>query len=140
MIVLDTNVLSELMRRAPAPPVLAWVDAQDPTTLAITAITAAELLYGVARLANGARKRTLDAAVRALVHEDFSNRVLPFDAAAAQYYADVVAERERAGRPVSSADGQIAAVCRCHGAALATRNGRDFEQTGVEIVDPWITA
>jgi toxin FitB len=78
--------------------------------------------------------------VRALVHEDFSGRVLPFDVAAAEHYADLVVARERGGRPVSSADGQIAAICRYNGAALATRNGRDFEEVGVEILDPWVVA
>jgi predicted nucleic acid-binding protein len=137
MIVLDTNVFSELMRRRPAARVLDWVDAQDASGLAITAITVAELLHGVARLNDGARKRELAGAVRALVHEDFSGRVLPFDGAAAEHYADLVTARERQGRPVSSADGQIAAICRCHGTALATRNVRDFELTGIQLVDPW---
>lgn len=137
MIVLDTNVLSELMRRRPAARVVSWVDEQDASALAITAVTVAELLYGIARLAEGARKTELAAAVDALVHEDFAGRVLPFDAAAAVHYADLVAERERQGRPVSTADGQIAAICRCHGAHLATRNVRDFDATGITVHDPW---
>jgi len=137
MIVLDTNVLSELIRRRPAPRVVEWVDAQDANALAITAVTAAELLYGVARLDDGARKRRLAGAVRALVEEDFAGSVLPFDAAAADHYADLVVACERNGRPISSADGQIAAICRGRGAQLATRNGRDFEASGVELLDPW---
>jgi toxin FitB len=137
MIVLDTNVLSELMRRRPATRVVRWVDEQDAGGLAITAVTVAELLYGVARLADGARKAKLAAAVDALVREDFAGRVLPFDVAAAAHYAEVVAERERQGRPVSVSDGQIAAICRRHGAALATRNVRDFEATGIAVGDPW---
>ena len=137
MIVLDTNVLSELMRRAPAERVVEWVDDQDPRTLAITAVTVAELLYGVARLPAGARKDELASAVRALVREDFSDRVEPFDGVAAEHYADVVAERERRGRPISAADAQIAAICRRSDATLATRNTRDFEATGVEVIDPW---
>ncbi len=137
MIVLDTNVLSELMRRRPAARVVRWVDEQDASALAITAVTVAELLYGVARLADGARKAKLAAAVDALVREDFAGRVLPFDVAAAAYYAELVADRDRNGRPISVADGQIAAVCRCHGAALATRNVRDFGATGVSVRDPW---
>jgi predicted nucleic acid-binding protein len=137
MIVLDTNVLSELMRRRPAARVVAWVDERGADTLAITAIAVAELLYGVARLSRGARKTELAAAVGGLVREDFSGRVLPFDSAAAQHYADVVSERERQGRPISTADAQIAAISRCRGAVLATRNVRDFEATGIEILDPW---
>jgi predicted nucleic acid-binding protein len=137
MIVLDTNVLSELMRRRPAARVVSWVDEQDASALEITAVTVAELLYGVARLADGARKAELATAVDALVRDDFAGRVLPFDAAAAVHYADLVAERERQGRPVSISDGQIAAICRCHGAALATRNVRDFDASGVALIDPW---
>ncbi|HXE44605.1 MAG TPA: type II toxin-antitoxin system VapC family toxin [Conexibacter sp.] len=137
MIVLDTNVLSELMRRRPVARVVRWVDEQDASVLAITAVTVAELLYGVARLADGARKTELAAAVAALVREDFAGRVLPFDIAAAQHYADLVADRERQGRPVSVSDAQIAAICRCHGTDLATRNVRDFEGTGITVLDPW---
>jgi hypothetical protein len=137
MIVLDTNVISELMRRRPAARVVQWVDEQDASALAITAVTVAELLHGVARLADGARKTELTKAVDGLVGEDFSNRVLLFDTAAAEHYADLVSERERQGRPVSVADGQIAAICRSHSAALATRNVRDFDATGITVLDPW---
>ena len=138
MIVLDTNVVSELMRRRPAPAVLAWIDGEDSGGLAITAITAAELLHGVARLPNGARRRTLTAAVGGLLTEDFSGRVLPFDGAAAIHYVPLGAARERAGRHVSVDDGQIAAICRHYGATLATRNTRDFAATGVDVLDPWL--
>jgi predicted nucleic acid-binding protein len=137
MIVLDTNVLSELMRRRPASVVVDWLDGQQVEGLAITATTAAELLYGVARLRRSVRKTELAEAVAALVHEDFADRVLPFDTASAEHYAELVAERERHGRPVSTADGQIAAICRRHGAQLATRNIRDFDATGVDVIDPW---
>ncbi|MGB2709948.1 MAG: type II toxin-antitoxin system VapC family toxin [Conexibacter sp.] len=140
MIVLDTNVLSELMRRRPAARVVSWIDEQDASALAITAVTAAELLYGVARLAQGVRKTELAAAVDALVREDFAGRVLPFDASAAEHYAELVAERDRKGRPVSTSDGQIAAICRSHGARLATRNVRDFDATGITVLDPWEVA
>jgi hypothetical protein len=137
MIVLDTNVLSELMRRRPSEDVLRWIDEEDPRTLAVTAVTAAELLHGVARLPRGARRRKLEAAVDGLLTEDFAGRVLPFDGAAAVHYAELVAARERDGRPVSVADGQIAAICRHHGATLATRNVRDFDAAGLELLDPW---
>jgi predicted nucleic acid-binding protein len=92
---------------------------------------------GVARLADGARKAKLATAVHALVREDFSGRVLPFDVAAAEEYGDLVAERERHGRPISSADGQVAAICRHHRARLATRNVRDFDATGISVLDSW---
>lgn len=139
MIVLDTNVLSELIRSRSEARVVEWVDKQDAGILAITSITVAELLYGVARLTDGARKAQLSSAVRGLVRDDFSGRVLAFDGLAAEHYAELVAERERQGRPVSIADAQIAAICRHHGATLATRNTRDFDATGIGIVDPWHT-
>jgi len=137
MIVLDTNVLSELIRGRSEARVVEWVDKQDVGMLAITSITVAELLYGVARLADGARKAELSSAVHELVRDDFSGRVLAFDGLAAEHYAELVAERERQGRPVSIADAQIAAICRHHDATLATRNTRDFDSTGIGIVDPW---
>jgi toxin FitB len=137
MIVLDTNVLSELMRRRPAACVVKWVDAQDARALAITAVTVAELLYGVARLRKSSRKTDLAVAVDALVREEFAGRVLPFDVVAAEHYAGLAADRDRNGRPISVSDGQIAAICRCHGAVLATRNVRDFDATGIVVLDPW---
>jgi toxin FitB len=137
MIVLDTNVVSEVMGRRPAARVLEWLNAQDQRQLAITAVTAAELLYGIARLDDGVRKVQLAGEARGVVREDFSGRVLPFDAEAAEHYADLVAGRERRGRPIDIADAQIAAICRRHDAALATRNVRDFEHTGIEVLDPW---
>ncbi len=137
MIVLDTNVLSELTRQYPDQGVLGWLDSVPATEVLTTAVTAAELLYGVARLPAGHRKTALTAAVHGLLDEDFRGRVEPFDKIAATHYAIVVADRERAGRPISVADAQIASVCRKLQAALATRNIRDFEQTGLELVDPW---
>lgn len=137
MIVVDTNVLSELVRRQPDPVVLDWLDARIAEDLAITSISVAELLYGVARLPDGKRKRALAEAVAEMVTVDFAGRVLPFDGLAAACYAELVSARERAGRPIGMADGQIAAICLAEGAALATRNGRDFEGIGIELFDPW---
>lgn len=139
MIVLDTNVVSELIGPAPDPRVLAWLDPMPVTELATTAITAAELLYGVARLPRGRRKTRLDAAVRAVLADDFRSRVLPFDAPAAEQYAIVVSTRDKLGRPTTTADAQIAAICRTRQAGLATRNTRDFEGTGIGLVNPWQT-
>ena len=139
MIVLDTNVVSEIMRAAPADFVVDWVDGQLATDIYLTAVTVAELLYGVARLPAGRRKADLGERIDEMLREDFENRVLPFDEAAAEHYADIVVRRERAGRPISMADAQIAATCRSHGAVLATRNVDDFADTGITIDNPWTT-
>ena len=137
MIVVDTNVISELTRSAPAHDVVSWLDSLTADEVATTAITAAELLYGVARLPNGRRKSELSTAVQGLLSDDFHGRVLAFDELAASRYAEIVAQRERLGRPIGVADAQIAAICRSVGAALATRNTDDFEETGVELINPW---
>jgi predicted nucleic acid-binding protein len=137
VIVLDTNVLSELTRRAPEPSVIDWLDELPSEEVATTAVTAAELLFGVARLPGGRRKTELTAAIRGLLGDDFRGRVLPFDDRAAPRYADIVSDRERLGRPIGVADAQIAAICRAAGATLATRNTGDFLDLGVELVNPW---
>ncbi len=137
MIVLDTNVISELTRQAPAADVISWLDSLTAAEVATTAITAAELLYGVARMPAGHRKTELATAVNGLLSDDFEGRVLPFDEPAAQRYADIVTRRERLGRPISTADAQIAAICRTIEATLATRNANDFEEAGIELINPW---
>ena len=137
MIVLDTNVLSELARSRPSPAVLSWLDAQPADSLATTAVTAAELLYGVERLPAGRRRRELADAVVLWLTEDLRGRVMPFDLAAAGEYARLVASREASGRRIAPADAQIAAICRDRNARLATRNTADFEATGVELINPW---
>ena len=137
MIILDTNVISELARQIPDSGVLAWLDSQEIAEVATTAVTAAELRYGVARLPDGHRKRELAVVIREILTEDFYGRVLPFDERASVRYADVVTGRERIGRPIGVADAQIAAICRDSGAILATRNTADFEETGIELIDPW---
>ena len=138
MIVLDTNVVSELMRAEPASRVVEWLDRQDSSDVHLTAITVAELLYGIARLPDGQRKSSLAGHVEAMLSDDFDHRVLSFDEIAAAHYADIVACREQSGRPISSADAQIAATCRSHEAVLVTRNVVDFTSTGLEIVNPWL--
>ncbi|WP_338497593.1 type II toxin-antitoxin system VapC family toxin [Pseudomonas sp. WP18] len=137
MIVLDTNVISEFMRAEPNPSVLAWIDSQPAMDLVICAITVAEILHGVARLPFGKRKQKLEAHAMAMFEEDFAGRILPFDAHAAVEYATLVASCEAKGRAPSLADAQIAAICRTHGAWIATRNIRDFEFPGVEVINPW---
>lgn len=137
MIVLDTNVLSELTRPAPEPDVVAWMDAQPVSELVTTAVTAAEMRYGVARLPDGRRRSQLAVSVQAMLDIDFSGRIEAFDDAAARQYPQVVTVRDRLGRPITLADAQIAAICRARGARLATRNTSDFEDTGVSLINPW---
>jgi hypothetical protein len=137
VIVLDTNVISELARQVPDPGVLSWLDSLEASDVATTAITAAELRYGVARLPDGHRKRELTVVIRGILTEDFHGRVLPFDERASVRYAEIVSGRERIGRPIGVADAQITAICRDLGAILATRNTSDFEETGIELIDPW---
>jgi hypothetical protein len=137
VIALDTDVISELARRVPDPGVLSWLDSLDVSEVVTTAVTAAELRYGVARLPDGHRKRELAVVIRAVLTEDFHGRVLPFDERACVWYADIVTSRERIGRPISVADAQIAAICRDLSAILATRNTADFEETGIELINPW---
>jgi len=137
VIILDTNVISELARQIPDTGVLAWLDSLEISEVATTAVTAAELRYGVARLPDGHRKRELTVVIRQILAEDFYGRVLPLDERASIRYADVVTGREKIGRPIGVADAQIAAICRDSGATLATRNSADFEETGIELIDPW---
>ncbi|MPY79424.1 MAG: PIN domain-containing protein [Actinophytocola sp.] len=137
MIVLDTNVISELMRSEPDPAVVDWVDELPLEAVFITAVTEAELRYGVARLSDGTRKDVLAAKIDALIAVDFEDQVLPFDTDAASHYANIAASRERRGRPISMADAQIAAICRRYQAQLATRNVKDFTDTGIDVTDPW---
>jgi predicted nucleic acid-binding protein len=136
MIVLDTNVVSELMRATPEPTVLAWLQQTSSTGLYTTAVTVAEIRYGIARLPEGRRRQTLHQAADE-IFAAFPRQVLPFDLAAASAYADVVAGRERDGNPISGFDGQIAAICRSQAAVLATRNTKDFTDTGISLIDPW---
>jgi hypothetical protein len=118
--------------------VLAWVAAQPADSLFVSAVTQTEMMLGVQLLPAGKRRQLLEQAVGAMFREDFSGRVLPFDAEAAPAYANVVAARRAAGRPISQFDAQIAAIALSRGATLATRNGADFAGCGVGLVDPWI--
>jgi len=137
VIVLDTNVLSELMRPAPAERVVRWVAAQPATSLYTTSITQAEILHGILLLPRGRRRTTLQAAAEAMFNEDFDGRVLPFGSQSAVIYASIAVERRRAGRPISQFDAQIAAISRSAGAAIATRNVSDYEGCGVTVINPW---
>lgn len=137
MIVLDTNVLSELMKPSPSPEVLHWFATQSPDSIFTTAITQAEILFGIELLPKGKRRDALHAAAMAMFDQDFAGRVLPFDSAAATAYSRIAASRQKAGRPISHFDAQIAAIALCHGAALTTRNTADFEKCGLRLVNPW---
>lgn len=137
MIILDTNVVSELMRPEPAPQVASWVRDRDKRELRTTTITLAEVRYGIARLSDGRRKQVLLAAANE-IFSDFADQILPVDAAAAEQYAVIASSRERAGKPIAGFDALIAAVCRSQGASLATRNVSDFHGIGIDVVDPWL--
>jgi toxin FitB len=136
VIVVDTNVVSELVRPSPSPQVRDWVGAQAPGQLCTTAVTVAEIRYGLERLPDGRRKDDLLATATELF-ASFSEFIHPFDADAAIWYATIVAHRDRLGLPIDGVDAQIAAICRTRGAALATRNGKDFRETGIDVIDPW---
>jgi toxin FitB len=137
VIVLDTNVLSELLVREPAERVVAWVEQQPVESLFVTTVTQAEMLFGLALLPAGRRRDRLRHALDGMFAEDFADRLLPFDDVAAQAFADIAAARRRSGRPISQFDAQIAAICRSRGADLATRNTDDFVDCGIRVIDPW---
>ena len=137
MIVLDTNVLSELLRPAPEQRVLTWLSDQPRGSVFSTTVTQAEILLGIRVLPEGKRQRDLNMATLAIFNEDFAERLLTFDSDAAVAYADIGAARRAAGRPISQFDAMIAAMARSRGATLATRNTKDFEACGIEIVNPW---
>lgn len=137
MILLDTNVLSELMRSNPSPAVSAWVAQQSPGELCTTSITEAEILYGIELLAKGRRRDQLLAAAEAMFSEDFTGRVHSFDEDAARAFSKIAAHRRALGKPISHADTQIAAIAQVRNAKLATRNIGDFVDCGVEVIDPW---
>ena len=137
MLVLDTNVASELMRPEPTPTVAAWISERDAKELYLTAVSEAELLYGVAIMPTGIRRNALEAAMSRWLDQGFADRILPFDSSAARAYAVIASRRRQAGRPIGGADCQIAAISRSLGAVLITCNVRDFEDTGVDVVNPW---
>jgi len=137
VIVLDTNVLSEVLKPLPSEKVLRWLAAQDAAAVFTTAITQAEILYGIEALQPGRRRTRLSEAVDRMFAEEFQGRILPFDDDAARAFAKIVAARDAAGLPISQFDATIAAITRSRGAAVATRNAADFERCGIQIVNPW---
>ena len=139
-LLLDTNVVSELIRKLPDPAVAAWVSGFFVNDLFFSAIGEAELRYGAAILPAGRRRDTLVFEIDAMLRDAFEDRVLPFDSDAAREYGNIAAARRSLGRPVAPADCQIAAIAASRGMAVATRNVRDFENMGIELVDPWAAA
>jgi predicted nucleic acid-binding protein len=137
MIILDTNVLSALMRQVPDPPVLQWLDLQSPQSIWITSITLFESRLGLALVPDGRRRRALESAFARVLEDDLENRVLPFDSDAALQAATLAAERQRTGRTVDIRDTQIAGIAQARRASLATRNLRHFEGLTVAVINPW---
>ena len=137
MIVLDTNVLSEVLRPVPEPSVLDWLANQPRASLFTTTVTRGEILYGIRLLSDGKRRRGLWAAAKKIFDEDFADQVLSFDSDAADMYAENAASRRTAGKPISQFDAMIVAMARSRGANLATRNVKDFEDCGVDVINPW---
>ena len=137
MIILDTNVLSELMRPSPCVAVSRWIAERSADDLFITTVTQAEILFGLALLPPGHRRAGLENAAQQMLDVDFSNRILAFDEPAARQFAVIAATRRRLGRPISTLDAQIAAIASTHDASVATRNVVDFEGCGLTIIDPW---
>jgi toxin FitB len=137
MILLDTSVLSALMRQAPDPPVVAWLDRQPRTSVWITSVTILEIQFGLQILPAGRRRSLLMKAFEEILAEEIGRRVAGFDASAAQHAAGLMASRQKKGRPIELRDTMIAGIAlACH-ATLATRNTQHFEDLSVPVVDPW---
>jgi predicted nucleic acid-binding protein len=137
VIVLDTNVLSEVMRARPSQSVVAWLNAQDSESLYVSAITIGELTYGLRTLPLGNRRSRLESQFDRLIALGFEQRVLAYDDVAARICGELLADRKALGRPLGLADAQIAAIARREHFAVATRNGSDFQECGLDIVDPF---
>lgn len=137
MIILDTNVVSELLRPAPEKRVVDWLGGVDGSGVYLTSITEAELRMGVAILPAGKRRDGLAEMIDQIIREDFADRILPFDSPAAMAFATIAASRRASGRPIAHADCQIAAIAQAAGAKVATRNTPDFADCGIKLINPW---
>ncbi|WP_081162408.1 type II toxin-antitoxin system VapC family toxin [Ensifer aridi] len=137
MIVLDTNVISELWKAEPDRTVLAWIDAQMIETLYLSAITVAELRFGLAAMPAGKRRTIFQNRLEGEVLPALAGRVLPFDLDASRSYADLMAQAKTSGKAIGKADGYIAATAVAHGFMVATRDTSPFEATGLDIINPW---
>jgi len=137
MILLDTNIISEMMKPIPNARVINWIDQQNVTQLFITAITIAEISYGLNVLPKGNRRSVLENAFNKAIKESFMHRILLFDDNAAHFYGKIMGERKKLGRPMSILDGQIAAIARTCESVIATRNINDFENCGLQLINPF---
>jgi len=137
MIIVDTNVVAEVMKPSPTPEVVAWLNDQDASALFLTTITIGEIGYGLEVLPRGRRRLQLEQGFERILAEAFVGRVLAFDEEAARHYAVIMGRRRAVGRPLSILDGQIASIARARGFAVATRNVRDFEECGLDIINPF---
>jgi predicted nucleic acid-binding protein len=137
MIIVDTNVLSEVMRPTPLARVVRWMAACPASSLFTTTIALGEVLFGLQLVPAGKRRTALEKAIRTMFEEEFAGRIVAFDIDAARAFADISAGCRRLGRPIGELDAQIAGIARSQGAAVATRNVRDFADCGVELIDPW---
>ncbi len=136
-IVVDTNVVSELMREYPDPNVYRWFNDQDESELFLTAVVEAELQIGISVLPQGRRRYELETTLEQTIAIDFNSRVIPFDSEAARAYAMIGAHRRSIGKPITVMDCQIAAIARSNEAAVATRDISDFQNCGIEVINPW---
>jgi predicted nucleic acid-binding protein len=137
VIILDTNVVAEMMKPAPMPQVVTWLNEQDVSTLFLTSVSIGEICYGLQALPQGRRRRLLEEGFERVLAEAFAGRILVFDEEAARRYGEVMGRRKEIGRPLSVLDGQIASIARANSYAVATRNERDFVECGVEVVNPF---
>jgi hypothetical protein len=137
VLILDTNVISEILRPEPHETVVQWFEDQPRHQLFTTAVTQAEILYGITLLPTGSRRQKLLQIAEAIFAEDLADRVLAFGAEAAGYYAQIAAARRSAGRPISQFDAMIAAIARLHDGKLVTRNVPDFDNCGIDLINPW---
>ncbi|MHB1292894.1 MAG: PIN domain-containing protein [Sulfuricella sp.] len=137
MIVVDTHVISEVMRPQPSPAVLSWLNAQDGNQLFITTVILAEVGYGLRILPDGQRRWQLHSRFEQFIAQAFEERVLDFTASAARAYAEIMGHRKEVGHLMSLPDGQIASIAHTHGFAVATRNIKDFEDCGLELINPF---
>ena len=137
MIVLDTNVVSELMRSSPDARILHWFSGQSADDLHITAITMSEILYGIELISTARRRETVRAAAEKMFEAVFADRILTFEDRAARAFSQIASSRRRQGKPMADFDAQIAAIARVHGATLATKNPYVFEGCGVRLINPW---
>jgi toxin FitB len=137
MIVVDTNVVAEVMKASPAEAVVSWLNDRETSSLFVTTITIGEIAYGLRVMPQGKRRLKMEQGFERVIVEAFASRVLVFDEAAARLYGELMGRRREIGRPLSVLDAQIAAIARAKGFAVATRNVRDFEDCGVEIIDPF---